>query len=116
MFVGKILEARIKKEFRSSQILLLVNFTPLNSLKNCRTLLIICDALRDLLPFVQFKKREKYAWRSVTFCNFTKINTPPWVFFNFLNHTNHRTKRASHFNLNKTNQDSQWTILLLMKQ
>ena len=27
----------------------------------------ICDALRDLLPFVQFKKREKHPWRNVTF-------------------------------------------------
>ena len=27
----------------------------------------ICDALRDLVPFVQFKKREKHPWRSVTF-------------------------------------------------
>ena len=35
----------------------------------------ICDALRDLIPFVQFKKREKHPW--------TKINTPPWVFFTF---------------------------------
>ena len=26
-----------------------------------------CDALRDLGPFVQFKKREKHPWRSVTF-------------------------------------------------
>ena len=26
-----------------------------------------CDALRDLVPFVQFKKREKYPWRSATF-------------------------------------------------
>ena len=36
------------------------------------TYLIICghvirDALRDLVPFVQFKKREKHPWRSVTF-------------------------------------------------
>ena len=30
----------------------------------------ICDALRDLVSFVQLKK--------------TKINTPPWVFFTFL--------------------------------
>ena len=30
----------------------------------------ICDALRDLVPFVQFKKREKHPWRSV---NFSKI-------------------------------------------
>ena len=27
----------------------------------------ICDALRDLLPFVQFKKRKKNPWRSVNF-------------------------------------------------
>ena len=27
----------------------------------------MCDALRDLVPFIQFKKREKYSWRSVTF-------------------------------------------------
>ena len=27
----------------------------------------ICNAMRDLLPFVQFKKREKQPWRSVTF-------------------------------------------------
>ena len=26
-----------------------------------------CDALRDLAPFVQFKKREKQPWRSVNF-------------------------------------------------
>ena len=47
---------------------------------------IISDALRDLLPFVQFKKREKYPWRRVTFskaCNFTKSNIPPWEFFMF---------------------------------
>ena len=27
----------------------------------------ICDTLRDLGPFAQFKKREKYPWRNVTF-------------------------------------------------
>ena len=26
-----------------------------------------CDVLRDLVPFAQFKKREKHPWRSVTF-------------------------------------------------
>ena len=30
----------------------------------------ICGALRDLLPFVQFKTREKHPWRSV---NFSKV-------------------------------------------
>ena len=28
---------------------------------------MIGDALRDLVPFVQFKKREKHPWRSATF-------------------------------------------------
>ena len=27
----------------------------------------IFDALRPVVPFVQFKKREKHPWRSVTF-------------------------------------------------
>ena len=26
-----------------------------------------CDVLYDLVPFAQFKKREKHSWRSVTF-------------------------------------------------
>ena len=29
---------------------------------------MICVALRDLLPFVQFKKSEKHPWSSDTFC------------------------------------------------
>ena len=32
--------------------------------------MLICDALRYLLPFVQFKKREKHPRRSV---NFSKV-------------------------------------------
>ena len=28
---------------------------------------IICDALRDLTLFLQFKKREQHLWMSVTF-------------------------------------------------
>ena len=35
--------------------------------------LIVCDALRDSVPFLQFKKREKHPWRSVTF-NFMKLS------------------------------------------
>ena len=27
----------------------------------------MCDAMRDLEPFVQFKKREKHPWRRITF-------------------------------------------------
>ena len=30
----------------------------------------LCGALRDLVPFVQFKKRKKHPWRSV---NFSKV-------------------------------------------
>ena len=52
--------------------------------------------LRDLIPFVQFKKYEKHPWRNVTFnkvagflaSNFTRSNTPPWEFFTFLNGAN----------------------------
>ena len=29
----------------------------------------ICGALRDLVPFVQFKKREKHPWKRDTFSN-----------------------------------------------
>ena len=44
------------------------------------------DALRDFVPFVQFKKHEKHPWRNATFsdaCNVTKSNTPSWLFFMF---------------------------------
>ena len=27
----------------------------------------LCDVLRDLVPFVQFRKCEKRPWKSVTF-------------------------------------------------
>ena len=40
------------------------NKTCRQSLKKYRN---ICDALPDLVPFVQFKKREKHPWKSVTF-------------------------------------------------
>ena len=53
--------------------------------------LIVCDAMRNLVPFAQFKKRENTHGRvllSVKLqpkaCNFTKSNTPPWVFFTLL--------------------------------
>ena len=35
--------------------------------KNKFYLTNICDALRNLVPFVQFKKHEKHPWRSVSF-------------------------------------------------
>ena len=40
-------------------------------MSDCLTLsgefVTICDVLHDLVPFAQFKKREKHPWRSVTF-------------------------------------------------
>ena len=56
------------------------------------------DALRDLVPFVQFKKREKHPWRSVTFskrdgcmlqsATLLKVTLPYGCFSRFLNCTN----------------------------
>ena len=49
----------------------------------------IWDALRDLVPFVQFKKREKkhmeedYLKLQASACIFTKSNTLPWELFTF---------------------------------
>ena len=65
-----------------------VKFSQLNQDMDCYIFAVLCN----FVSFVQFKKREKHPWRSVTFskvakavvsCNFTKSNTPPWVFFSF---------------------------------
>ena len=55
-----------------------------------RVQILIRDALRDLVPFVQFEKREnthgaalRLAKLQSSACNSTKSNTPPWVFFIF---------------------------------
>ena len=45
-----------------------------------------CDALRDLVPFVRFKKHEKHLWRSVTFS--TKLTLLHGCFWRFQNCTN----------------------------
>ena len=72
------------------------------------TEVLICGALRDLVPFVQFRKREKHPWKSVNLsklqaeaCNFTKIDTPPCVFFTFFKIVQMSTKsrNASHIPL-----------------
>ena len=36
----------------------------------------ISDVLHNLVPFVQFKKRAKHLWRSVTFGKFAGFNLP----------------------------------------
>ena len=49
--------------------------------------IFICDALRNLVPFVQFQKRKKHPrWslKGAEACSFTKSNTPSWVFLTFL--------------------------------
>ena len=62
----------------------------------------ICDALHNLVPFVQFKKRKKHPWMSFIFSrteayNFIESKTPPWVFFKFLNCTNDiKSRNLSH--------------------
>ena len=42
------------------------------------------DALHNLVPFLQFKKRENTHGGMLSLaCTFTKSNTLPWVFFMF---------------------------------
>ena len=55
-------------------------------------ILEIWGALRDLVLFVQFKKREKHPWRSV---NFSKIaqRTTYWYFGKFYLHSQKKTGR-----------------------
>ena len=58
--------------------------------------ILICDALRDLVPFAQFKKREKHPKRSVKFskvasnksANLLKVTLLHGRFSRFLNCTN----------------------------
>ena len=40
-------------------------------------LIYLCDALRDLVPIVQFKKLEKHPWWSV---NFSKVADSPQLY------------------------------------
>ena len=47
-----------------------------------------CDALRDLVAFVQFKKREKHPWRSVNFNKVPLKLTLHGCFSHFLNCAN----------------------------
>ena len=50
----------------------------------------ICDALGNLVPFAQFRKRENTHGEVLCLvklqteaCSFTKRDTSPWVFFTF---------------------------------
>ena len=51
----------------------------------------ICGALRDLVAFVQFKKREKHPWRNVNFSKVAGLKLQALLhgcFSRFLNSTN----------------------------
>ena len=55
-------------------------------------ILLICDALCDLAPLVQFKKREKHSWGSST-------SSKVGCFSRFLNCTNGiKSHNAPHIN------------------
>ena len=58
---------------------------------------LICDALRDLVPFAQFKNREKHPWRSV---NLLKLTFLHGCFSRFLNCTNGtKSRNTPHISL-----------------
>ena len=79
------------KRIDGLRILAYINeFFYLSTLSRITLLLAVnfqSDALLDLVPFVQFKKREKHPWRRITFSKvsllLTKSGIPPWVFFTF---------------------------------
>ena len=55
-----------------------------------------------LVPFSQFKKREKHQWSSVNFSNFIKCNNPLWLFSIVQmvpNSAKHLISCISHFSL-----------------
>ena len=41
------------------------SYGKLNAHRNKNQVFYICDVLRNLVPFVQFKKREKYLWYQI---------------------------------------------------
>ena len=58
-------------------------------------------ALRDLIPFLQFKKREKYPWGCSTFskvpATLLKVTLLHGCFWRFLNCTNDtKSRKATH--------------------
>ena len=61
----------------------------------------ICDALRDLVPSAQFKKREKHPWGSVNFSKLAgfslqlKLTLLHEYFSRFLNCTNGTKSRSA---------------------
>ena len=56
-------ERKLKKELKKLRIL----YKDAKHALDNQVSMYICDVSRDLAQFVQFKKHEKYPWRSVTF-------------------------------------------------
>ena len=99
-------------------------------------LIITCDALRDLVPFVKFKKREKHPGRNDTLeklqaeaYNFIRSITSPWEFFTFfklykwyqITHSityvaNFKLKRTGDFANTKINNERKFSIKKTMEQ
>ena len=76
-----------------------------DNLTACYAYTVVCDALVDLVPFVQFKKREQHPWRSVNFrkvaglkpATLPKLTLLYGYFSHFLNCTNGtKSCNASH--------------------
>ena len=66
-FYENINEKINAREDESHFIVSLIYFTVIRCISVWQKLQsFICDALRDLVPFVQFKKCKKHPWRSVT--------------------------------------------------
>ena len=62
--------------------------------------ILIYGALRDLVPFVQFKNVKNTHGGVLFLVKFTEINTPPWVFFTFLKLYNcTKSRNAPHMGL-----------------
>ena len=73
----------------------------------------ICDVWRNLVPFAQFKKREKSTHRKelllvkLQASAKSKSRTPPWVFSHSLNCANGtKSRKASYFIINDWNKHS----------
>ena len=84
----------------------------------------ICDALRDLVPFVQFRKHEKHPWKSVNFskvlglkpATLLKLTLFYGCFSRFLNCTNGtKSRNAPHIRTDYWEKIHLLSFLLIMK-
>ena len=52
-------------------MLMLILMIVVIALADVALIIIICNVLRNLVPFVQFKKRDKHLWKSGIFSKVT---------------------------------------------